>query len=359
MSKLNTAFYVVGDIEERVNLFNDAIECIALARREHVPVVFLGDIIDNNNIKQSASSIIKLLSLLGVPISKHLNSDSTIADVRRRFEIVYSSKVISAYKSKSKLFIRSDDPHCLDALIEKGGYDLSKQKQPLYLFILGNKEVDFIKDMSTLKMGLIRDGVFSTSFSYSYKNTRDEPRNFSSTQINITLDELNALLAYLNLCRSYVIWNDILLSHVYSNALAIRTSLFALTQRRVSKLICGHHRCFGQYYDSKYKNIDRVFLLDLSSERDDIPIKNYLSVSRDGDVAFYSDDYLLRKLVSTPMNARSTFMGFASFPNSSFGLPTEQMFIREIRKTRRSGDDIVAPRESSITSSSCSEEIVE
>lgn len=340
---MNTDFFVVGDIEEKHNLFKDAINCIIKARALKIPVIFLGDILDRNNLKRSVKNISKILSLYGVPITNYLSSSSTIDDVRRCFEIIYSSKLISAYKTKNKLFKKSDDSHFLSSFLEREGYDLSSQKKPMYLFIFGNKEIDFIKDMASLKMGLINNDTFSSSFTYSFQSSLNSSINFSSSKISLKLSDLNTLIAYFNLSRSFVLAGDFLLTHIYHNALILRTLVFQIHRRKINNLICGHHRCFGQYFDPKFKSINRIFILDISSERDDIQLKNFIKVSSNGDVNFFTDNPLIKKIVNTPMNARSTFLDFSILFNLGYGLPTDQMFLREIRKSRISSINILPP----------------
>lgn len=276
--------YVVGDIELSEKALQDSLIAIRLARDERVPVIFLGDILVGSNLTTSLANLERIFIELKIPIRPYLNDDSSIEDVKIAFEEIYKTKRLYVFNASTnrlnptqRMAISGVDPAGMN-----------------YVFLFGNKELDLIRDFSSLHMGIITvDRHFKTSFCYRCRQKRQR------LDIDVEIDKLNIILTYLNLCHIYVRTENVIISHIYTNAMIFRDD-----QKSV---ICGHSRCFGNYIDKNYPDV-KISMLDVSTEPSDVDIVNRMYVDENGDTTFYTKSKKVMRLLRETMSANATFL---------------------------------------------------
>ena len=345
-------FYVIGDIESNERSFADAAECIRLSRPRRLPLIFLGDVFDRKNLDNSLKNIEFLLKQFGANIKSFVTNRTTIDEIKNIFRIIQKAKSLDAYDEKCKLKYLEHN----QGLLSTEGYDLCVDKKPIYIFIYGNKEIAFVKDMASLEMGRFDEShVFTTSYAYL-----DRQKQRVNKELSLTNYELNVLITYLSLCKSFVIWRDVLLTHIYSNALVLKNYLFDNRSVLIRKVICGHNRCFGRFFDSKNKGLD-IYIFDLSFEQPNVQLKNYLRVYLDSssrssssdderghqhrsksNIEIYSSSARIKSIFASHLNARMTFLRFRYDQDEPL-MTSEEMYVREMRRIRKSACTIVVP----------------
>ena len=173
-------------------------------------------------------------------------SSVTSKDVSTTFIALRKRKSVSSYKSNSHQFWKTVPP-------EQTNYSTK------CIFLFGNKEIAFIRDLCEESNITISDSLINVSYK------KDDETNSVST---FSCHQLNVMLSYLYLCRHYFITGDILFTHCYLNSMKMRDI-------KIGKIICGHNKGFGKFFDDKLPNTE-IYMNDLtcgSSIPDDVSIK--------------------------------------------------------------------------------------
>ena len=287
---------VIGDIEGNVDCLTDAIATIRI--RGSTPVVFLGDIYAPRDRDRSTEWIEQILKVSGVPITTYVRDGLDMVNViRNAFETCFRVTGCDVYTSMNRF---------------KGNVDV-----PInvidndFTFLFGNKEVDFLRDISTTRQANYVDGAFHCVFSYKCKEKKMDEA------ITLTLHQVNVLLTYLHRCRHVLTWKNVMLTHMYLNARhlirhnrdhdkCLRPNPDIL---RVQHVITGHNRCYGTYIDHALPGIN-LHLLDVSHEDIRIIRNTYFISSVDNEIkiGYQPLDQRAHKLMRYRFNAQNTFL---------------------------------------------------
>ena len=293
------SFYVVGDIEDNDEAFNDAIECIRL--RHDKRIVFLGDIYTSTDRSKSIAHIAEILWRLQIPIENFVDvtfdpSNHTTEEIRDfcykiklQFDKLYEAQYMSLYTNSNKL-------KSCDKLKELAARDTAYRNDKV-IFILGNKECNLITDMHEISSLNILDGKFSGRYTYSFH------QEIHRCEIAFTLPEINILLTYLSKAVHFHILNETLFMHIYASA---RYLMKTLKLPHIKRIVAGHNRCFGRYVDPANAKIG-IYMMDKSHENPNT-VKNYALVQGD-NIIYYSANNICRKILNNVVfSAKKTFL---------------------------------------------------
>lgn len=294
-------FYVVGDIEDSVKSYNDALNLVD-KQKYKVPIVFLGDIYTPTDPHGSIQRIEVLLGKFGIICHEFFapNNEDNLEQCARFQKIMndtWSALCMDIYSNSNKIrTIEKQD--MLKATIQRSIINstvYATLNAPVFLF--GNKEIDILRDLKNLNALSINNNEISGKFAYSAKNKKYE------TEIKFTFNEMNILLSYLMQCVHACFLNKILLSHIYLNAKnLIKARIVPSTQTVIS----GHNRAYGRFVDDELPNVD-IYLIDISHEKEDL-MKNYLTVSPCGNIEFVSHNPDIKLMEKKTMNVGETFL---------------------------------------------------
>ena len=326
--------YVIGDTETSSIAFNDAIRYTREARVNHYPIIYLGDILVSSNIDLSVSNILRLFGILSIPIRPYLHPNSTIDDIKSSFSKLSRQKSLNSFGQYNRLYrqhrkytvvLRDRTPIRTDHIAIQG-YELNLENPPNYIFLFGNKEMEFIHDMQSLKMGIVEEGIFRTCISYVHRDRRH------TNDLSISIENLNIILTYLNLCYLFVVYKSIILSHIYANALAFKDIIVEEDHSRVfSKVICGHSRVYGRYFD-KYNPDIEVYVLDISCEPGN-DVSNCIRIIND-EPFFIPNTDIARTILSSPMDVSETFLNSKLITKYPV-ITTEEFFTKKYVKNHQ------------------------
>lgn len=292
--------FVFGDIEEREDLLQDVVECVKRNRGKGSYFVFLGDIYTPKCPSKSIANIKKILEVLQHPFQDFISNVRTLVESGQKYEAVeeiktlfhgiYKDLRISRYNTTNKF--KSSSRFTADPELDK-----YPEKQE-FVFLLGNKEVDLIRDLTNIQFGAFLFDKFKTIFSYYYKHIKHE------TEISFTLDELNTLLNYFSISRNYIIYEDILLTHMYVNAKILINKSTSLSFIR--KVVSGHNRCYGIYYDSNMPFLT-IHMLDLTHENPMLRIRNFIRINGN-TVEYITENETIREMLKIKLPANDFFL---------------------------------------------------
>lgn len=287
---------VIGDIEGNADCLSDAIATTRI--RGSTPVIFLGDIYAPRDRDRSTEWIEQILKVSGIPITAYVKDGHDMVNrIRKAFESCFIQTGCDVYTSMNRF---------------KGNVDVPiNVVDDDFIFLFGNKEVDFLRDVSTTRQANYVDGVFHCVFSYKCKEKKtDEP-------ITLTLHQVNVLLSYLHQCRHVLIWHNVMLTHMYLNARHLirhnRDIEKCLKPNPrilgVQHVITGHNRCYGTYYDHTLPGIS-LHLLDVSHEDIRVIRNTYFITRTDNDIkiGYQPLDPRAHKLMHYRFNAQNSFL---------------------------------------------------
>lgn len=289
--------FVVGDIEDSEISFNDALECIDIYIRKNpsLKLLFLGDIYTPKNPNLSIKKIDLLFKHLGIQIynfiDEFLTQTSDIYNlcmiVKNKFTSLYQYLDIDVYTVMNRFKCNEK----IDDILKKD----STNKNNI-IFLLGNKEVDLIRDLNNVSSMNYVDGKFILNFSYFNKKNKYE------ISISFTPYEINILMNYLIRCSHFYQLNSILLTHIYING----RSLIKFNKIfNIDRVIAGHNRCFGRYFDKDLKDVD-IYILDISHEKPNL-LKNYIYI-QNNSIYFFPIDKFVEKCLPFKLSANRTFL---------------------------------------------------
>lgn len=301
--------FVFGDIEDNEEAFNDVLECIR-AQNIYTNCIFLGDIYAPKTPTRAVEHIRLLLWELNIELHPFINvhfneTESSLVyafcdDVKRKFNELRARQRVDIYTLNNK-FRTGTTPNKFGLIPNEEVKSMvaenfaSSRRQMHVRFLLGNKEVDILKDLSNVSECNIIDGKFEAKFIYYRKHVKHE------SMLSFTLEELNILFNYLSICTHFFYHEGTLYQHIYANA---RTISHMEGAPPISRIISGHNRCFGYYKDNNIKA--DIYMLDMTHEEQST-IKNRMMLINK-DVYYFSNRDIVRQLLCCRLSANKTFL---------------------------------------------------
>lgn len=298
--------FVFGDIEDNEIAFNDVIECIC-SQPISTRYIFLGDIYTPKSPSLSIEHIARIMWELGIPIQQLINIDAdaytSCEMIKRAFSELRASKQVDIYTVNNKF--RTGTVPNKNGIIPNDEVENMIKNELSYSstesrvrFLLGNKEVDILKDLSNITNANIINNRFIGHFIYYKKHVRNE------SFLNFSIEELNILLNYLSLCHHFyydAAHIPTMYQHIYTNARAIsKYSFFP----KISRIVAGHNRCFGRYKDSNLHA--EIYMLDITHEHID-GVRNRLMLVGD-KLYYFSSNKEVREMLHSRLSANRTFL---------------------------------------------------
>lgn len=294
----NYTFYIFGDIEEKDKTLEDVVKCIERHKGKNMKFVFLGDIYTPKSSRKSITNIKKFFELFDYEEIDYL---TVVKKYNKNNEKLAALQEIRKIFNKISIELNLNIYNHLNKFKQTMTYDFRNESFPLeksFVFLLGNKEIDLIRDLSNFTFGRIDEQEFYTIFKYNFKHIEHK------IEISFTLNELNTLINYFLLCKNYILIDDILLTHMYVNGKTLIQKSHNFNS--VKRIISGHNRCYGIYYDITFPNVT-IYMLDLTHEKNDLMIKNFIIYSK-GNLEYVTWDKIIREMLKIKLPANDFFL---------------------------------------------------
>ena len=285
--------HIIGDIEGNVEIFQQTLTFINNNISTTSRFIFLGDIHNCLNETTTIEHIKQILYSFNdhLPsifengeLKQFITKDTTNDEIKNMFRVIWFKNELN----------KLDQLH-MDHYKYKPNVIEQFDKEFKVEFILGNKEVAFLRDMIESKIpneideskneskNETKDGettelkehrTFINNFTvpirsmmgailenYYNEDTNEAINDFTTDNITysvinksaykgtrytvkgkrtLTNEQLNIMYCYLSLCRMYILLDDILITHSYRS-----TKMFS----NINLTICGHSKAYGLFKD--------------------------------------------------------------------------------------------------------------
>ena len=305
-------FYVVGDIENSIISYQDAINLINLVKQKHT-IIFLGDIYTPTDPLGSIRRIETIMKKLEIPILNFItctakqSSIEICLDIHNKLNQLFQNKNIEIYTPNNKLKLGNKQEETIKNILRhdfRSTQEKIMQNKPVFLF--GNKELDIIRDLKNLQGVNIVDRRFTGTFKFLSK------QQMRTETLSLSIHDLNILFTYLYMCQHFAFINNILMGHIYINTKLIVKYIDSGKygeELTIKNIIAGHNRSFGKYFDQtlhSVKNYVTINLLDISHETRR-NVRNYLTVTNE-KIKFIPLDKCIEFMLNFKMDASTTFL---------------------------------------------------
>lgn len=294
--------FVIGDIEDSDIAFFDALTCIDMINKtefDYLKLLFLGDIYTSKNPSMSIKRIEMIFIKLRIPIVHYIDEKFSELErtgeeiyeycnnIKNKFDEIYDIQNIDLYSTSNKFKHIKEIERILDR---------DKENRKRFIFLLGNKEIDLIRDLHGITSMNIINGDFVSNFTYFDKHKKYE------ITIKFTIHEVNVLINYLLYCSHVFITENILMTHIYTNA---RLLIKAKKIENIKKVIAGHNRCFGRFIDTDHENLE-IYILDISHEKAGV-IRNFIYLLNN-EVNYFPLKEIVYQILTYKFSANKTFL---------------------------------------------------
>lgn len=284
--------FIFGDIEGDIKPYQSTIECLTKHFNNN-RFIFLGDIYDFEKSDASIGMIENILSYF-FPIkedaiinyvnmmNKERNETSfspTFDNEEITMKTLDSIHIIRLFR---KLWKEKSLKSCQTKQNKQQYWkSLPKNDAPKYfkyLFIFGNKEVEFIYDLiNSKKITKITKGNGETRFMVSVDYFDSRTNEHKETIRVYTYHQLNIMFNYLSCCFNYYLDGTTLYTHCYVNHTKFS---------KIDIVVSGHNKGYGKFIDTKYNDVI-IYLVDLSGNNENI--NNYI-IQRNGQFQLFNDN---------------------------------------------------------------------
>lgn len=253
--------YIFGDIEGKENLYYNTIDCISNNINNNNRFIFLGDIYNFKNSDESINMIHTITSFF-------FNEENVITEDMEPIELIHTyrklwrEKNLKACQTEYKQYWRTKPRNNLPNNISSSNH----------IFILGNKEVEFVGDIVNSKLITklsTKEGyVFSVLVEY-YDTQKNKNERLIRTY---TPSQLNTMYNYISNCYNYYIEDGVLYTHCYFNNVKFDN---------VNVVVSGHNKAYGKFRDERYNGLT-IYIIDLTFSYSR-QLKNYVIRNEEDD----------------------------------------------------------------------------